>query len=93
MDESYLGQVVLWAPGFIPQNWMSCEGQSLEIAQYQALFSLLGTNYGGDGRSTFNLPDLREKDENGQPIPMIELLRRGKLAHIICVSGLYPRRP
>ncbi|MGB3181822.1 MAG: tail fiber protein [Cyclobacteriaceae bacterium] len=54
-----LGVVIPWAPSFAPRNWMFCDGQLLSIAQYQALFSLLGNNYGGDARTTFALPDLR----------------------------------
>lgn len=49
----------MFAGTFAPRNWAFCNGQILSIAQYQALFSLLGTTYGGDGRTTFALPDLR----------------------------------
>ncbi|WP_211344318.1 phage tail protein [Flavivirga rizhaonensis] len=49
----------MFAGDFAPRGWAFCDGQTLQISQYNALFSLLGTNYGGDGRSTFNLPDLR----------------------------------
>ena len=45
-------------------DWLKCEGQVVEIVQYQALFSLLGTMYGGDGRTTFGLPDLRHEDNS-----------------------------
>lgn len=55
----YLGQVQAFAFNFAPIGWAKCEGQLLPISQNQALFSLLGTTYGGDGRSTFALPDLR----------------------------------
>ena len=54
-----LGVVQPWAPNFAPRNWTFCEGQLLPIVNYTALFSLLGTTYGGDGRTTFGLPDLR----------------------------------
>ncbi len=57
--EDYIGTVQAFAFGFAPRNWLPCDGQLLAIAQYQALFSLLGTTYGGDGRTTFGLPDLR----------------------------------
>ena len=57
--EPFLGQVVLFAGNYAPRNWMYCNGQILSIMQYQALYSLLGVNYGGDGRVTFALPDLR----------------------------------
>lgn len=55
----YLGQLMLFAGNFAPRGWALCEGQLLPISQNTALFSLLGTTYGGDGRTTFGLPDLR----------------------------------
>ena len=54
-----MGVVTCFAADFSPKNWAYCNGQSLSIAQNQALFSLLGTTYGGNGTTTFNLPDLR----------------------------------
>lgn len=59
MDEAYLGQIMLVAFNYAPRNWALCNGAILPIAQNQALFALLGTNYGGDGVTTFALPDLR----------------------------------
>lgn len=56
-----LGSVALFAGNFAPRNWALCEGQLLPINMNQALFSILGTNYGGDGRTTFGLPDLRDR--------------------------------
>ncbi|WP_452224923.1 phage tail protein [Lacinutrix chionoecetis] len=58
MDQ-YIAQIMMFGGNFAPRGWALCNGQLLAIAQYQALFSLLGTNYGGDGRTTFGLPDLR----------------------------------
>jgi microcystin-dependent protein len=55
----YLGQIMIVAFDFDPRGWHECDGSILPIAQNQALFSLLGTTYGGDGRTTFALPDLR----------------------------------
>jgi microcystin-dependent protein len=49
----------MFAGNFAPAGWMLCEGQILAISQYETLFNLIGTTYGGDGQSTFNLPDLR----------------------------------
>ena len=49
----------MFAGNFAPRNWAYCDGRLLQISQYDALFSLLGTIYGGDGRTTFGLPDLR----------------------------------
>lgn len=57
--EPFLGQIVLFGGNFAPRGWAKCEGQLLSIASNSALFSILGTIYGGDGRTTFGLPDLR----------------------------------
>ncbi len=59
MTEPYLGEIRNFAFNFPPVGWAQCQGQLLSIAQNTALFSLLGTMYGGDGRTTFALPDLR----------------------------------
>ena len=59
MAEPFIGQIMLWAPNFAPRGWAFCSGQLLSISQNPALFSILGTIYGGDGRTTFGLPDLR----------------------------------
>ncbi|MGH7063964.1 MAG: phage tail protein, partial [Stellaceae bacterium] len=57
--EPFLGQITLFGCNFAPVGWALCEGQLLSIAQNTALFSLLGTNFGGNGTSIFGLPDLR----------------------------------
>jgi microcystin-dependent protein len=59
MNDEYLGVVKIFAGNFAPLNFVFCHGQLMSIAQNQALFSLLGTTYGGDGRTTFAVPDLR----------------------------------
>ena len=59
MSEPYLGEIRQAAFAFAPKGWALCNGQLLPINQNQALFSILGTTYGGDGRTTFALPDLR----------------------------------
>ncbi|MCB2376438.1 tail fiber protein [Hymenobacter sp. BT635] len=57
--DPFVGEIRLVALNFAPRNWFFCQGQLLPIQQYTALFSLLGVAYGGDGRTTFALPDLR----------------------------------
>lgn len=57
--EPFIGQIMLVGFNFVPRGWASCNGQLLSIAQNSALFSLLGTTYGGNGQTTFGLPDLR----------------------------------
>lgn len=64
--EPLLGQIIMFGGTFAPRGWAFCHGQILPINQYQALFSLLGTTYGGDGRTTFALPDLRGRVPMGE---------------------------
>ena len=59
--DGFLGEIRLFAPAFAPKNWAYCFGQLLAISQNQALFSILGTTYGGNGINNFALPDLRGK--------------------------------
>lgn len=59
MSEPFIGEIKLFAGTFAPRGWAFCAGQILSIAQNTALFSLLGTTYGGNGQTTFALPDLR----------------------------------
>ena len=59
MAEPFLGDIALFGFNFPPRGWAQCDGQILPINQNQSLYSLLGTTYGGDGRTTFALPDLR----------------------------------
>ncbi|UTW68227.1 phage tail protein [bacterium SCSIO 12643] len=65
MMEGTIGEVRMFGGNFAPRAWAFCEGQLLSIAQNQALFSILGTTYGGDGRTTFALPDLRGRSPIG----------------------------
>jgi microcystin-dependent protein len=59
MSQPYVGEIRMFAGNFAPAGWMFCEGQLLPISEYETLFNLIGTTYGGDGQSTFALPDLR----------------------------------
>jgi microcystin-dependent protein len=59
MAQPYVGEIRMFAGNFAPAGWMFCEGQLLPISENETLFQLLGTTYGGDGQSTFALPDLR----------------------------------
>lgn len=61
MSEAFIGDIKVVSFGFAPKGWALCNGQLLSISQYQPLFSLIGASYGGDGRSTFALPDLRSR--------------------------------
>ena len=78
--EPFIGQIELFAFNFAPQGWAACEGQLLPINQETALFSLLGTTFGGNGQTTFALPDLRGKAPSDG------------LAYYIALQGIYPPR-
>lgn len=81
-DNPYLGEVTMFAGNYAPRGWAFCDGQMLAIADYNALFSLLGTMYGGDGRTTFALPDLRGRapvhSGNGNQGPGLRAIRTGE---------------
>ncbi|MGB8858335.1 MAG: tail fiber protein [Ilumatobacteraceae bacterium] len=59
MGQPYVGEIRIFAGNFAPAGWLFCEGQLLPISENETLFQLIGTTYGGDGQSTFSLPDLR----------------------------------
>ena len=80
MEYPLLATIILFAGNFAPKGWAFCDGSLQSIQQNQALFSLLGTTYGGDGTSNFALPDLRSK----APVPGSH--------YIIALQGRYPER-
>ena len=90
MAEPFIGEIRTFAFDFVPKGWAKCEGQLLPINQNQALFALLGTIYGGDGRVSFALPDLRGRvvmassDAHPQGEP------GGEEAHALTVAELPP---
>ena len=59
MSQPYVGEIRIFAGNFAPAGWMFCDGQLLPISEYETLFNLIGTTYGGDGQSTFAVPDMR----------------------------------
>ena len=61
MGQPYVGEIRMFGGNFPPVGWMFCQGQTLAISEYDILFNLIGTTYGGDGQSTFLLPDLRSR--------------------------------
>ena len=83
-SQPYLGDVIRFAGNFPPRGWEFCNGQILSIADNQALFSILGTTYGGDGRTNFALPNL--KDEGKLPNS------NAVVQYIIATQGTYPSR-
>ncbi len=77
--ETYLGSIQLFAFNFTPKDFLPCDGALLEISQNSALFSLVGTMYGGNGQTTFAVPKLA---------PPLEGMH-----YAIAVAGIYPTRP
>jgi microcystin-dependent protein len=61
MAQPYVGEIRMFGGNFAPVNWMLCQGQTLPISEYEVLFNLIGTTYGGDGQQTFNLPNLASR--------------------------------
>ena len=66
MSDYYLGEIRMFAGTFAPQDWHLCDGSQLSINTYQSLYTLLGTAWGGDGKTTFGIPDLRGRVPLGQ---------------------------
>ncbi|MEZ4658011.1 MAG: tail fiber protein [Caldilineaceae bacterium] len=106
--EAYLGEIRLFAGDFAPGGWALCRGQLVRIEENTPLFSILGTMYGGDGRTTFALPDLRDRIpvHTGQGAS-VGMRRAGAgvaagnderlpsmlaMNYMICVQGIYPDR-
>ncbi|MBP0002821.1 MAG: tail fiber protein [Cyanobacteria bacterium SBC] len=87
MNEGTIGEIRLFAGSFAPRNWAFCNGQILEVNQNVALFSILGSKYGGDGRTTFALPKIA-------PVLGAETgATYDDLNYIICLNGWYPSPP
>lgn len=79
--DPYIGQIQLFAFNFAPVDWFPCQGQTLNIMQYQALYALIGITYGGNGSTNFMLPDLR----GAEPVPGTQ--------YCIAYQGIFPPRP
>ena len=92
--EPFIGQIQAFGFNFAPRGWARCEGQLLAISQYSALFSLLGTTYGGDGRTTFGLPDLRGRSivspGNGPGLSSISWGERGGAEQVTLSQNQMP---
>jgi microcystin-dependent protein len=81
MGDSLMTTIILFAGNFAPRGFAFCEGQLIDIAANTAVFSLLGTMYGGNGTSNFALPDLREAEKS-----------LGGARYIIAMEGIFPSR-
>jgi microcystin-dependent protein len=82
--QMYLGDVATFAFGFCPLGWAEANGQLLQIAEYDALFALIGTQYGGDGQTTFALPNARTA---------VTLTTGATLIQCVSLAGVFPSRP
>lgn len=76
----YVGSIYLYPYNFIPKGWAECRGQILQIEQFEALYALIGIKYGGDGRSTFAVPNL----QGAEPLP--------DMKYCIALEGIFPNR-
>lgn len=79
-SEPFIGQIQMFAFGYAPSNWAPCDGQMLQIKEHMALFALLGNKYGGDGLSTFALPNLTAFEANTG------------IKYFIAINGVFPAR-
>lgn len=84
MYDGTIAEIRLFAGNFAPKDWAICNGQTLKIHDNPALFALLGTQYGGDGQYTFQLPKLAPlKESDGGDTP---------IQYVICLRGIFPSR-
>jgi microcystin-dependent protein len=88
MAEPFLGEVKIMSFGYSPRGWALCNGQFLPINQNQALFSLLGTTYGGNGQTTFALPDLRTRVPIHIGAGFVIGQQGGQVAHTVTMSEM-----
>ena len=79
--DALIGSIYLFPYNFAPMGWMSCDGQILQINQYTPLFALIGATYGGNGQTTFALPNLN----GAQPLSTMK--------YYIAMTGIFPTRP
>ena len=92
--EPFIGEIIMFAGNFAPRGWALCDGQLLPIAQNAALFSILGTTYGGDGRTTFGLPEMRGRvpmhPGNGPGLTSRSLGQRSGVENVTLVTQQIP---
>lgn len=92
--EGTIGTIILFGGNFAPRSWAFCQGQLLAIASNDALFSILGTTYGGDGRTTFGLPDLRGRAPigtgSGPGLPPVQLGAKGGSSAVTLTANNLP---
>src|ERR1700753_3818320 len=89
MGQPYVGEIRMFGGNFAPAGWMFCSGQLLPISEYETLFNLIGTTYGGDGQSTFALPNLQSRVPNHQG-PGFQLAQTGGVETVTLTTQQIP---
>lgn len=93
-QDPFIGEIRFFGGNFAPRGWAQCDGQLLSISQYTALFSILGTTYGGDGRTTFGLPDMRGRSPvhqgTGPGLVTVRLGQRGGRENVVLTTNNLP---
>jgi microcystin-dependent protein len=96
MSEPFVAEIRMFAGNFSPRGWAFCDGQLIAVSQNDALFSLLGTIYGGDGRTTFGLPDMRGRTPvhpgTGAGLPTIRLGQKGGVSSVQVTTDINTTR-
>jgi microcystin-dependent protein len=90
MAEAFIGEIRCVSFNYAPDGWLLCNGQSLPISQYQILFSLIGTTFGGDGQTTFQIPNLNNKCICGSPSTTILKNNNNTITYNIPVNYTIP---
>lgn len=96
--DPYIGEICVFATPYCPQGYLPADGREMQLRSNQALYSLMGTRFGGDGKTTFNLPDLRVQAASvpagsGPDKPNLKVVWANGLLSCIVVQGMYPVRP
>lgn len=95
--DEIIGSISTFAGTFAPRGFLDCDGSVLQIKDNQMLFSIIGTMYGGDGKTNFALPDLRPNANDGQPDTghhrRVDWVQVNLPRQIICIEGMYPIHP
>jgi microcystin-dependent protein len=97
MSQPYVGEIRMFGGNFAPAGWMFCQGQLLPISEFETLFNLIGTTYGGDGQTTFGLPDLRGRvpihQGTGPGLPTYTLAQNGGTPTVTLTTQQIPAHP